>query len=122
MFLDVILEWADKPFAYGADCCQFAGKMVEAKTGRNPMDVFSYGDEAMANEIIESHGGLRAAVIHTLGDPVSPDLAEDGDVLLLNCDKGPVVGSAYLGRAVVRTERGGLTDWPLAWATDCWKV
>ena len=120
--LGVISRWSRRKFRYGAvDCCQFAGDIVREVTGRNPMDAFSYSSREEAEEIIRSHGGLEAAVSATLGEPVGTDQAEDGDVLMVDSEQGPAVATCYRGRAIVLTPNGPM-DWPLQFATRCWKV
>lgn len=120
--LGVIHEWSSRPFCYGvSDCCRFAGAIVEEVTGKNPMDAFDYHDERTAKRVIARYGGLEQAVTATLGPPVSPETAEDGDVLMVESEQGPAVATCYRRRAVVLTPNGP-TDWPLEWATRCWKV
>lgn len=114
----VIQEWADKPFAYGQDCCQFAGAVVKELTGSNPMDAFNYHNEATALRIIKEFGGLDKAMIATLGEPIPVDETEDGDVLL--ADGGyQLAGVRFKGTCVVKT-RQGVTNWPLDRAKMGW--
>lgn len=119
--LGVIHEWSKRPFRYGVvDCCRFAGAVVEEVTGKNPMDSFDYDDERGAVRTIARYGGLEQAVTATLGEPVSPETAENGDVLLVESEQGPALAVYYRARAIVLTP-SGVTDWPAETAIRCWK-
>ena len=128
---NIIQEWADKPFEYGMDCCQFVAACVEDRTGRNPMAAFKYSNEDEALAIISRYGSLGAAIRATLGDSIPVDQAKDGDVLLVNIRQNlpylaEIVGDeiaavCWKGRAVVKTFNG-VTDWPLNKATEAWRV
>ena len=116
----VIDEWSARPFSYGNDCCQFAGAMVEAITGKNPMAGFSYSNEREAYLIINKFGGLYPAMVATLGEPGGTP--KDGDVTIHDMKNGlQIAGSVYQGRSVVKTEHG-LVDWPLSWAKAIWSI
>ncbi len=128
----VINRWAKVPFSYGADCCQFAGEVIQEITGRNPMDqIAEYGSEREADAVIQSYGGLRAAVTATLGEPIAVAQARDGDPLLVDLRTfhprmADLIGDEMIGvywksRIVVRTTRG-ITDWPTAWAICAWRA
>ena len=120
---DVIQEWSEKPFAYGtADCCQFAGALVEAFHGYNPMARFAYSDEADAQGILDAYGSLGAAMRSVLGEPIPVDSAMDGDALLLVDKAGrEFAGVVVDGKAAIRLkEQPRLVDLGmarLAWAT-----
>lgn len=117
---DVIQKWSDQPFAYGSDCCQFAGEMVEAIHGWNPMRSFSYSDEAEAQAIIDRHGNLEAAMTATIGEPIPVTDAVDGDAVVVDQTDGTqIAGVVYRGLIAVRT-RKGVTDWPLGVARRAW--
>jgi len=121
----VIREWADTPFSYGKDCCQFAGAVVECVAGYNPMSTFDYTNEDEAKAAIAAHGSLQDAVTATLGEPSQPPY-KTGDVTLHyvvynNGDNEQAVGVVVDGRSVVRTKTG-ITDWPLDRANCVWSV
>jgi hypothetical protein len=44
------------------DCCQFAGRWVEGRTGRDPLADFRYGSAKDALRILSKSGGLPNAV------------------------------------------------------------
>ena len=114
----VVKKWADKPFAYGADCCQFAGEMVEALHGFNPMNAFSYADEREANRIIGEYGNLEAAITATLGNPHFEPA--EGDVVVVDqTDGSQIAGVVFEGRILVRA-RKGFIRWPRAYARRAW--
>jgi hypothetical protein len=118
----VIREWADTPFSYGKDCCQFAGAVVEITAGYNPMTAFDYADEAEADAAIATYGTLQDAVTAHLGEPAPPPY-KTGDVTLhVQKPSGEqIVGVVIDDRSVVRTKQG-ITDWPLERAVCVWSV
>ena len=99
---DVIQEWAGVPFEYGLDCCTFAGELIQSVRGYNPMDRFSYANEAEALALIEQHGGLEQAITSVFGDPIPVEEATDGDAVIIDTEKGPVAGVTVAGRIIVR--------------------
>lgn len=116
---EVVKQWADRPFAYGADCCQFAGEMVEAMHGWNPMNAFSYADEGSANRIIAEYGSLEAAITATLGEAHREPV--EGDVVVVDLKDGSqIAGVVFRGRVVVRAKPRGLIRWPRAYARRAW--
>lgn len=115
----VIQKYDCLPFRFGDDCCQFAGDVIEAITGSNPMDRFSYSSEAEANDIISSFGGLKSAITNTLGEP--DGLLQSGDIALVKFLGIVGAGVVYKDRLVVRTQRG-VMDYPLDRAVCSWGV
>jgi len=116
--MQVVQKWASTPFTYGADCCQFAGEMVEAIHGWNPMLAFDYASEASAAKIIESHGSLERAIEATLG-PGHEEPAEGDVVVVDQTDGSQIAGVVFKGRIAVRTFQG-ITDWPVEYARRAW--
>ena len=116
---EVIDEWAERPFSYGQDCCQFAGAVIEAITGRNPMDRFTYRNEAEALAIIAEHGSLFDAMQATLGEPYDGPF-KDGDVTVHNMLNGQqIAGAVYCGESIVKTKTS-VMNWPIEWAKAVW--
>lgn len=115
--IDVLNKYSGRPFHYGADCCQFAGEVVESFTGQNPMAGFFYSNKREAYKIIKGMGGLEAAITQTLGDPY--DGSKDGDVCLIDTDLGPAAAVVFRG-AIVAREQGGLIRYPLDAAIKVW--
>lgn len=114
----VIDKYAELPFRYGLDCCQFAGECVESLTGKNPMDALTYSNEREAYKIIKSFGGLEAAMRHFLGEPY--DSHKDGDVCIMDNNEGRELAAViYRDRVVARVENG-LMDYPISRATLIW--
>lgn len=64
------------------DCAHYAGDWVQILTGVDPIADLrgTYSTEAGAVEILAAEGGLRAALVSRLGDPVNPARATRGDV------------------------------------------
>lgn len=113
-------KYAAMPFEYGADCCTFVGECLVAMGHRNPMEFFDYNSERQAYRIIKNWGGLKAAVSAFLGEPY--DGIKDGDVCLIDDNKGrEAVAIVYNGRIVARVENG-LMDYPLDRALTVWDV
>lgn len=77
------------PFAWGEhDCCAFAADAVEAMTGTDPIaDLRGYHDGPTAESLLDSLGGLEAAVTARLGQPIALLLAQRGDVVLVEIDQ-----------------------------------
>ena len=123
MIGQVLSEWSNKPFVYGrSDCCQFAGAVIEDRSGKNPMSRFAYDDEAEAYDIIAHFGSLEAAVTHVLGKSIDVADSEDGAVLLaVMADGKEMVGVRIMNRMVVKTANS-VVDWPLEAATRAWAV
>lgn len=110
-------KYSCRPFKYGDDCCQFAGEVVAALTGKNPMDRFSYSDESGAYDIIGRYGDLCGAMTHVLGEPY--DGHKDGDVCLINADGRQAAAVIHRGGVVARVE-GGLRRLPIDRALKVW--
>ena len=116
--MSVIDKYAGLPFRYGLDCCQFAGECVEHFTGKNPMDSLNYSNEREAYKIIKSFGGLEPAMRYFLGEPY--DGHKDGDVCLIDDNKGNKVAAViYKDRVAARVENG-LMDYPMDRAEVIW--
>lgn len=82
----VITGAAATPFAYGThDCCTFAADVVEALTGRDPLAGLRHGYATVtgAARLIQSLGGLQAAVTARLGPPADAAFCTVGDILLV---------------------------------------
>jgi hypothetical protein len=119
---EIVHDWAGKPFRYGQDCCQFAGAVVEAVTGANPMNTLHYEGEQGAHDLIARFGSLRAAVTAVLGEPVPLTDTKTGDVVLIEMKGGDeLVGVVINGRAVVR-DKSGVRDLNLGVASLAWSV
>lgn len=117
--LRLMLDWSNRPFRYGEDCCQFAASFIEMRTGHNPMVDFIYSNKKEALALIAKYGSLEDAITETLGEPIPVTEAKELDVLLADTDNGPAAGILYNGRCVIRTPTG-LMDWPLEFARLAW--
>ncbi len=117
----VIEKYSALPFSYDADCCQFVAECIEATTGKNVLDGYSYSGEEGAMALIKKHGSLAATVTAILGHGPY-DGAKDGDVTVYDLNTGEqIAGIIYKGRSVVRA-KNGLTDWPVDGAKFVWAV
>lgn len=117
----LIQKWSETPFSYGdADCCQFVSEMVESFTGQNPAESFSYSGKAEAYRLIGSYGSLYQLVCFKFGKPYEGPY-KDGDITLHNMVNGQeILGVFYRGRCLVRSEKTGITDWPIESAKFVW--
>lgn len=79
-----LIDMDRKPFEWGKnDCCTFAAEWIKRCTGRIiELPVLSTQEEA--NAILESRGGIEAAVTAELGAPIEDKrLINRGDVGLI---------------------------------------
>lgn len=123
--VEILTEYLRKPFNYSgqADCCIFAGKLIEACGGKNYMESFSYTNKAEALRAIREHGTLVEAICSVMGEPqkVVSQKLEVGDLLIAKQQDGTWIPGVYLfGVMVVRT-KGGYTDWPIEYASFMWR-
>ena len=119
----VLLHFSNTKFSYNgmADCCVFAGEIVKAIHGYNPMASFNYTNKAEAIRAIRKSGDLVQAVTEILGEPLTVEGAEDGDILVaMQTDGEWIVGVALDGRMAVKT-KASLMDWPLEFAEYRWR-
>ena len=85
-------------FEYGAsDCCQFASRYIEHKTGEPSLadKFFSYDDKQSAHAIIDDCTSLVGVVTVCLGKPI-PGNPEPGDVAVLQGEDEDTV-AVYTG-------------------------
>ncbi len=110
MIEDVFYKWADKPFRYGQDCCQFVSDCIKDDTGVDFASRFRYRNKKGADDILSQHGdldGLMASMLDIVKEP------RQGDVAVVKMTDGrKIAGYVYRGRIVVRTPMS-LTDWPV---------
>jgi hypothetical protein len=79
-----------KRFRWGYhDCCQFAAKVRRAVTGADPRKTFPrYRTKEAAAALLETHGGMLGLLTHGLGEPVHASRACDGDIVLVDFERG----------------------------------
>lgn len=120
--LQALNTWKKRQFSYGdADCCQFAGFVVEQLTGQDYLESFEYNSEDVANRIISSHGDLKATVSSVLGEPTTD--IKDGDPCLVQLPYGQLLG-IKLGNSVVCLAKKGfvqITQENIICGWDKWK-
>ena len=114
----VIDKYADLPFRYGQDCCQFVGECIEATTGKNPIAALAYFDEREAYAIIDMYGDMEGAMRHFLGKPY--DGHKDGDACLIDNNGGRQAAAVIYRDRVVARVNNGLMDYPLDRALMVW--
>lgn len=121
-----LAEAGARPFDWGAfNCCHLAAGWVEVCAGAHPMaGLPATPTERAARRLIRALGGTLAdAWTRQLGrDPISPAMAQLGDVVLLDVDGRPVIGICNGMTAVAPLDVGGTTFVPMALATHAWRL
>lgn len=112
-------------FVWGRhDCCTFAADAVVACTGRDVMGELrgTYGSVLTAMRVLESEGGLAAAVTARLGAPIAPLTAQRGDVVMHEVEGYPALGVVTGTHAMAPMARGvqriPARSWVNAWRVD----
>lgn len=115
-----------RAFAWGEhDCVTFAARCWHARTGTDALAGFTWGSQAEAEALLAELGGLRAAVVSRLGEPVAPLLAAMGDVVLArdpHADDGREVLAVCVGPHLVVPSARGRQVLQLAHGVCCWKA
>lgn len=67
------------------DCLQFPALCIEAVTGINPASQFGeYSTELGAAKLMVEFGGVSGILTKAFGDPVAPNWARSGDVVVID--------------------------------------
>lgn len=123
--LDALLrERAATPFAWGRnDCCLFAGDVVHALTGHDPLAALRgrYASRRDALRLLATLGGYEAAITGVLGPRTDAARATVGDVLLIDNAGRPMLAVCN-GTSAVAPGRHGLVTEPLAGVRAAWRV
>jgi hypothetical protein len=120
---DFIASRQNTPFKWGEnDCCFFACDAVLAMTGVDHSVNFrgKYDDEKSALRVVKKAGGIRAIASVALGAEIKPQMAQRGDVVLLEIPK-PTLGICT-GSVVVAPGENGINFISLDQATCAWRV
>lgn len=108
--LDAVLRLkASCAFAWGTnDCCTLCADAIQAMTGVDVMATLRgrYATAFEALGLMQSLGGLQAAVTDLLGEPCSPALCTVGDVLLLQNEDRDILALCNGGTALVAGQNG----------------
>jgi hypothetical protein len=113
----------ETPFEYGShDCCRFAGKVVHAITGEDPMTAFDYRSRLGAERLVRSAGTLDALINRTLGEPVHSSRAGRGDVVVADLEEGSTVGICLGEQCVFATDPVGITFRPRSMIRAAWRI
>lgn len=117
------MDWSDRPFSYGFDCCQFAGSVLELVKGWNPMEVFNYTTELGAAKAIGKYGNLVDATTAILGPPLPHCYKiEEYDVVACLMEDGQwIIGIIIGGKIAVKTPIS-IMDWPVEYIKHRWRV
>jgi hypothetical protein len=113
-----------RPVAWGThDCLQFVARCVQAMTGENPAASYpAYDSEDAAYQLVSEHGGITAMLTAAFGEPVAPNLAHVGDVVVANF-KGRETGGICIGtNCVFAGTRGGISSRSRECILRAWKI
>lgn len=113
---------ARQPLVWGVnDCALFAAGAVHAITGRAvPMPAYS-GPRA-GLRTIRALGGLAAAATRELGEPIAPQLATVGDVVLMPAGRRHVALAVCNGATALAPSSQGTAAYPMRAAIAAWRV
>lgn len=116
-------KWRKRNFNFGdADCCQFAGFIVQELTGKNYLATFAYQSEVEADEIIFGFGGLEHTVESVLGDSErSFNILGDGSPVLCNTPHGQLLG-VKLGSVAIALGKKGFINLPQSMVKAGWNI
>lgn len=112
-------------FDWGTNnCCHFAAGWVRECEGLDAMPLLLTPDRKAALRLIQSYGGLAAAVSQQLGRaPIAPAHAAVGDVLLFKLPGGmPALGLCNGRKAFLLTPEGSLGTAPTLEAARAWRI
>lgn len=87
---EVVAKCRNTPFQWGQhDCCLWAATVVEAITGTDPAAAYrgTYDTAAGAMKVIKELGGIAEIPTPWLGEPIAPQFANVGDIILVYQDR-----------------------------------
>lgn len=127
--LAVVADASRAPFEWGVhDCVTFAADCARAMTTADPLaDLPPWASARQALQVIESEGGMAAALTKRFGEPIAPAFAQRGDVGLV-AGSAPGEGLTGIALAVCMGDvwlapgTDGLERLPLAAIGHAWKV
>lgn len=121
---NLILARHAQPFAWGAnDCCIFAADVVYALTGVDHAAELRgrYRSAAGAARVLRERGGVQGIATAALGDPISPLMAQRGDVVMVPSEHGEALAVCIGATCVVPGPRG-LATVRMSAALAAWRV
>lgn len=119
-----ISQFNEKQFAWGThDCFTFAADCVKSITGVDKMAKHrgGYKTELGANKKLKRMGGVEKAITSELGEPISPKLAQRGDVVYFASPMGDTAGIC-MGRVIASPMLAGVGFTPMSQAIKAWKI
>jgi hypothetical protein len=109
-------EWATN------DCCQFTlGKWSEVATGVNHLTKYKYKTELGAAKILNKLGGVEELTTLHLGEPKPPTLAQRGDIVSFEHDRGMALGIC-IGAKIAAVGEHGLLLLSMSLAQKAWSL
>lgn len=126
ILLALVEDRRSKPFAWGEnDCALFAADCVLAMTGEDFAAAFRgrYTTAAGSIKALKRFGAgsLESTATAALGEPISPKLAQRGDVVLFDAVTGPALAVCLGGNAAAAGPEG-ITWVPMDLWTKAWRV
>lgn len=122
-----VLANRSRPFAWGEwDCVTAAADEVREITGRDVLGGLAWGSARDAMRVLEAEGGMVAAVMRRLGDPIPVPFTQRGDLVLIDDEsiartpEGAV--AVCVGEHVVAPSAAGFAFFPLERASLAWRV
>ena len=114
-----------RPFSWGDhDCTLFAANVVRELTGEDPAAMYrgTYSNKEEADTAIVEAGSLETLVIAALGEPISPKLAQRGDVVMIETEEdGEALGICLDHRAAFAAPVG-VTLLKMSRCSKAWRV
>ena len=116
-------KWRKRNFDYGdADCCQFAGFIVQELTGKDYLASFRYESQPEADNIISGFGGLQHTVASVLGPSEgSFHILDDGSPVLCEMPYGQLLG-VKLGPVAIALGKKGFINMPQSSFKAGWNI
>lgn len=126
ILLATVEDRRSKPFAWGEnDCALFAADCVLAMTGEDFAAPFRgrYSTAAGSLKALKKFGGgsLESTATAALGEPISPRLAQRGDVVLFAAVDGPAL-AVCIGEQAAAAGPDGITWVPMDLWLKAWRV
>lgn len=113
-----------RPLQYGEhDCLAFPARCVLAMTGEDPRELFShYASELGAARLMLEHGGISGLLTQAFGEPVPPNWARVGDIIVATIDVVETGGMCNGTNCAFVTTEGGLTFRPREVIARAWRI
>lgn len=114
----------DRPAEFGVhDCLQFPARCVLAMTGVDPAEPFGdYHSEEAAAALMREYGGISGILTHAFGEPVAPNWARAGDIVVATIDGIETGGMCNGTNCAFVMRPGGLSFRPREVIQKAWRI